>query len=104
MKGSGSRICLSLSPQNSQAETLNIMENKPRLPHAMPPICTLAAFLCLMVLDGCQKAKEPAVDAIEASTIEPPKVTDGRTLEFPPKMARISSFKTVEAKAADSAE
>ena len=79
------------------------MKTKPPLPGVKPAISILAALLCLIVLNGCQKAKEPADNAVE-STFEPPKVTDGRDLEFPPKMSQASNFKTVEAKSANNAD
>ena len=80
------------------------MKTKPCLPDTKPTISILAAWLCLIVLDGCQKAKEPADKPIDTSTFEPPKVTNGRDLEFPPKIPQLSSFKTAEAKPVDSAE
>jgi cobalt-zinc-cadmium efflux system membrane fusion protein len=80
------------------------MKTKPPLPGVKPAISILAALLCLIVLNGCQKAKEPADNAAEASTFEPPKVTDGRDLEFPPKMSQASNFKTVEAKSVNNAD
>src|SRR5271165_6603341 len=79
------------------------MKMKPHL-DAKPAISALAALLCLVALNGCQKAKEPADKPMDASTFEPPKVTNGRDLEFPPKMPQLSSFKTVEAKPVDSEE
>jgi cobalt-zinc-cadmium efflux system membrane fusion protein len=80
------------------------MKTKPRLPDAKPTISILAALLCLIVLDGCQKAKEPPDKPFDASPFEPPKVTNGRDIEFPPKLPQLSSFKTTEAKPVDSAE
>jgi membrane fusion protein, heavy metal efflux system len=62
----------------------------------------LTVLLFLAALDGCQKAKEPAVKEMDGSTFEPPKVTNGRDLEFPPKITQLSSFKTVEAKSVNS--
>jgi cobalt-zinc-cadmium efflux system membrane fusion protein len=80
------------------------MKTKSRLSPTKLALWTLAGWLCLIVLDGCQKAKEPAVRPMDASTFEPPKVTDGRDLEFPPKMPQLSSFKTAEAKPVNSVE
>jgi membrane fusion protein, heavy metal efflux system len=81
------------------------MKVKSRLTSMKPPISTWAALLCLIVLAGCQKeAKEPAANPMDASTFEPPKVTNGRDLEFPPQTPQLSSFKTVEAKPVKSAE
>ena len=79
------------------------MKMKPHL-DAKPAISALAALLCLVALDGCQKAKEPADKPMDASTFEPPKVTNGRDIEFPPKMPQLSNFKTVEAKPVNSEE
>jgi membrane fusion protein, heavy metal efflux system len=80
------------------------MKIKPPLLSVKSAISTLAALLCLVALDGCQKAKETEVKPMDASTFEPPKVTNGRDLEFPPKVPQLSSFKTVEAKSVNSAE
>ena len=79
------------------------MKIKPQL-DAKLVISALAALLCLVALDGCQKTKEPADKPTDASTFEPPKVTNGRDIEFPPKMPQLSSFKTVEAKPVNSEE
>ena len=79
------------------------MKTKPHL-DAKPVISALAALLCLVVVDACQKAKEPANKPMDASTFEPPTVTNGRDLEFPPKAPQLSSFKTVEAKPVNSGE
>jgi cobalt-zinc-cadmium efflux system membrane fusion protein len=78
------------------------MKMKPQL-DAKRAISALAALLWLVALDGCQKAKESADKPMDASTFEP-KVTNGRDVEFPPKMPQLSNFKTVEAKPVNSEE
>jgi cobalt-zinc-cadmium efflux system membrane fusion protein len=78
------------------------MKTRPCLPKVKAAAFALTVLPFITALDGCQKAKEPAVKETDGSTFEPPTVTHGRDLEFPPKMAQLSSFKTVEAKAVNS--
>src|ERR1700733_11061419 len=78
------------------------MKIRPCLMKVKAAASALTLLLLLAVLDGCQKAKEPAVKEMDGSTFEPPKVTNGRDLEFPPKITQLSSFETIEAKAVNS--
>jgi membrane fusion protein, heavy metal efflux system len=78
------------------------MKIKSHLPSAKLAI-SAGALLWLVALNGCQKAKETEIQPMDASTFEPPKVTNGRDLEFPPKVPQLSSFQTVEAKSVSSA-
>jgi membrane fusion protein, heavy metal efflux system len=80
------------------------MSIRPHQSKAKATIYALLGLLFLVAVEGCQKAKEPAVKPIDGSPFEPPTVTNGRSLEFPSKTTQISSFKTVEAKSVNSEE
>lgn len=74
------------------------MKDSLHLPRAKSTVPALAVLLCLVALNGCRKAKSPEDKSLDASTFEPPKVMNGRDIEFPEKMAPVSIFKTTQAK------
>jgi cobalt-zinc-cadmium efflux system membrane fusion protein len=103
MEGNKGRSRFTFSPRKNQPETVNTMKIKPHARCAKPAFSAWAALLLVVVIDGCQKAKEPADKTMDSSSFDPPKVTNGRDLEFPPKVPQLSNFKTIEAKAVSNA-